>query len=151
MPNFQKDLQRGHVGEAIISRHLGLKRLDGRGADLVCKKSGLLYEIKSDYYNYWKTPNFFIETVSVDTSGKVGGPFQSLEKNIDRFVYYFIKAGVAYEFDTANLVETLNGMKLGPQSSVHNGKYRTLGHKVNREQLIEQVDTCVVHIIEEAI
>lgn len=148
--NFKKDLERGHAGEAIICKTLGLIRLDGRGADLRCGKSGLLYEIKSDYYCPWKYPNFFMESISVDHTGALGGPYQAQQKGIDRFVYYFIKAGFAYEFKTDELVAALEKGSWGPQVAVRNGRYNTLGHKVNRKKLIKMLEYVKILLLEDS-
>lgn len=149
MANFKKDLERGQAGEAILRDRLGLVRLDGRGADLICPASGLLYEIKTDFYSPWKYPNFFIEHISVDSTGALGGPFQAQQKGIGQFVYYFINSGFAYEFNTNELVDALNGMKLSSPTIVKNKSYNTIGYRVNRKKLLSLLSNVKLIILEE--
>lgn len=150
MANFKKDLQRGQAGEAMLRDRLGLVRLDGRGADLVCPSSGLLYEIKTDFYSPWKYPNFFMEHISVDSTGALGGPFQAQQKGIGKFVYYFINSGFAYEFDTNQVVAALNSRSWGDPTVVKNTTYNTIGYRVNRKKLLSMLEDVKLIILEEA-
>lgn len=105
--------------------------------DLICKTNQKRVELKTDYYDMSKTPNFFMERVSVDRTGSPGGPWQALENNSDVFIYFFKQNSKLFIFnDVAKLVKRLDTVTAGERLvPVKNKGYNTLGYKVFRFQL----------------
>ena len=92
-------------------------------ADFRCRETGLLVEMKTDYYSMKKTANFFMETFSNIKTKRRGGPFSALDLGVDYFVYYFITEGEAFWFHTKELVEYLDANRdEWRTSTVYGGK-----------------------------
>jgi hypothetical protein len=85
-------------------------------------------EIKGDYTSY---PNIFLEAISNDTKNSPGGPFQSLLKGVDYYVYIFALTNTAYVFKTADLCWFLfaNAVKY-KKKTVKNKTYNTIGYAI---------------------
>ena len=139
MHYFGKSLKAGKVGENVLRVYFtDVVQLDGRESDFVLKDSVHRIELKTDYYDEYRTPNFFMERYSNIESQSPGGPWQALEKGSDYFCYLFIRNLSLYVFDTAALVTRLN--YLVDESAVRcatipNIKWDTFGYLVKRSLL----------------
>lgn len=130
---FDSDLKRGQGGEHKFYNRFAasITHLDGRNADFEVNKTGETIELKTDYYDMQRTPNFFIERFSYDD--KPGGPWQSLSKGITYYIYTFDKCGTIFVFNTAQLVRKLDKIcKKLDLIDVPNSGYTTRGYRVER-------------------
>jgi len=139
--DFKKDLKRGHDGEqSFFSKYQNsVTHLDGRNADFEINKTGETIELKTDYYDFDKTTNMFMERYSY--ADEPGGPFQSLKKGITYYIYHFHSHDQTFIFNVAQLVKRLQ--KLEPRMkliNVTNRNHITRGYKV---PMIELVDLCL--------
>lgn len=137
MPNFIKDLQKGKLGESHFIRDYPNYRKGGEGYclhDFVCQVDGHTVELKTDFYDMDKTPNFFLERYSNYKKKTNGGPWR---RGAEFFVYYFISHEEYFWFKRQEMLELLNDIKLGKLVRVPNGKYDTMGYKIERELLEE--------------
>ena len=130
-PEFKKDLKRGHEGENTFYQKYqsSVTHLDGRNADFEINKSGETIELKTDFYNYDKTVNFFMERYSYGE--EPGGPWASLKKKITYYIYQFPSHDIMFIFNTAQLVKKLEKMESKLKLiNVQNKNYLTRGYKV---------------------
>jgi hypothetical protein len=139
MHKFHKSLGAGKAGETafllLASKHgLELTQTDGRSGDFV-DSTGHKYELKTDSYSHDKTENFFIETFSDVDKLKVGGPAQALAHGCKYYCYYFPSHQLVYVFDTANLLQQLSTLKMGPVKYIKNVRWTTTGFAVPRKSL----------------
>lgn len=135
---FQDSLKEGQAGEDFFYElnKDTLERLDGLKNDFRIIKTGDNIELKSDYYSVEKTPNFFMETVSVLSDNKQGGPFQALANGNKYYVYFFVKDKVMYIFETEKLVNRLNEIKDNYEDcQIPNKNHITIGKKIPRDVL----------------
>jgi hypothetical protein len=136
--SFNSSLNAGKVGETLyfLANNGKLEQLNGRAADFRDFVTGDLYEVKTDFYNFDKTPNFFIEKWSDAEKKKTGGPYRAQENGCKFFVYIFASHLKVFTFETDKLVERLNEIEstLGV-SEVPNTGWLTKGFRVNRELL----------------
>jgi len=135
---FSTDLKRGHDGEHsfFMKYQHCITRLDGRNADFEINKTAETIELKTDYFDHDKTPNFFMEKFSYGDN--LGGPWQSLEKGITYFIYWYPSDGSTYIFNTVQLVKKLKKLEANlPMVHVKNKNYTTKGFKVNRDLLTD--------------
>lgn len=138
MANFVKDLQKGKLGEQNFIKKYSTysKGMEGYCLhDFVCKVDGHTVELKTDFYDMNKTPNFFLERYSNYKKLTPGGPWRD---GAEFFVYYFIMQEEYFWFKRNEMVELLEDVKLGGLVRIPNGKYDTMGYKVERE-LLEQI------------
>lgn len=135
---FKDSLKEGHKGEELFEELVGngIKRLDGLVADF--EWGGKTLELKSDYYDMERTPNFFIERYSDIERKTDGGPWRSLREGTDWFCYFYPKNRVAYLFNTKTLVKQLEPIIKGlPLIEITNKTWVTGGYKIPRELLKE--------------
>ena len=133
---FNNSLKEGQYGEELFAKKYEekLERLDGLKNDFRVIKSGKTIELKGDYYDMNRTPNFFIERFSY--RNEIGGPWQALANNNDFFVYWFIKNKVEYIFKTKELVERLDKIVDNYElTSIQNIHHVTRGYKIPRTEL----------------
>jgi len=143
--NFDDQKRIGDVGENDFLRiyeSMGAKKsLTDFRMDFTLN-DGKTVELKTDSYDMERTPNFFMEQLTVsDTGSNLGGPWRSKEHNIDFFVYYFVKNKVFFWFAPIPLCEFLNRFveenKLKPISIPNKdrrgGYYEALGFKIPRD------------------
>lgn len=137
MHKFTDSLRVGKAGECLLLEYAPtLIQLGGRKSDFQCSITGELYELKSDSYDMNKTANFFIEWISNENKGSVGGPMQALEHGSKYWMYMFPKNKALFIFETAPLVEALGAIVNNLTIvSIPNKGYNTLGYKVPRELL----------------
>lgn len=135
---FKVDLQRGHEGEHsfFMKYQHCITRLDGKGADFEINKTSETIELKTDYFDFNKTPNFFMEKYSYGDN--LGGPWRSLEHKIEYFIYWYPSSGDTFIFNTVQLVKKLKKLEANlPMVNVKNKNYVTKGYKVNRDLLMD--------------
>ena len=128
MSNFKHDLARGQKGEALLlARFPSLVKTDGRSYDFVTT-SGLKLETKFDSTKYH---NIFLEVISNDNKQSPGGPFQSLQKQADLFVYVFERDQSTYCYKVFDLIWFLflNKDKYD-QKKIYNKTYYSIGYAV---------------------
>ena len=137
--NMQTQLAQGRLAEAdFIERcHLDLVQVPGKGLWDFDSSCGLKVELKSDTYPMEKTANFFMERWSVIEQDKPGGPWQSLEKGADTFIYLFANSNTYFQFlDLPALVDRLDVLtKDSDLVRIKNVRWTTGGFKVRRDDL----------------
>lgn len=138
-PNFKQDLAFGQQGERnfmalAYKQGVVLHQTDGRRGDLK-DKQGHTWEVKVDRYDHAKTANFFLEMYSDIDRMKLGGPGQALLNDCLYFAYYFPNPGIAYVFNTKDLVEQMKQIDLGKPKYVQNSRWTTVGYAVPRTLL----------------
>lgn len=136
--SFQESLKRGKRGENEFYSLFSdlVEKLDGYMADGKILATGKTYEIKTDYYCPTKTGNFAIEKISY--GDRPGGPYQSLEKGIDYFIYFFPKAMQFHIWETATLVKELAKITKTLQTiPIFNVSHTTHIYKVPRHLLAD--------------
>lgn len=142
MSNFVKDLDRGKKGENFINDNFPELELisEPYGADFKCKNTGHLIELKTDFYDFNKTPNFFIERYSNYDTKRDGGVHQAIKYGAQWFMYLFYSDKVLYTFRVNDLIRFIddNEHKFKP-SFVMNRSYRTMGYKINRGELMNTI------------
>lgn len=133
----------GNDGEAfLLSKHPNLAPAVGtRLYDLVDTAAGTTIEVKTDTYDFEKTPNFFMEqfTRSGDNDSP-GGPWRALRDNVKCFVYLFmVPRPIAWWFtDVTALVDTLDaylGAKRRFAHVIRNNGWSGHGYCVPRTEL----------------
>lgn len=135
---FKKDLNRGHDGEKSFYEKYktSVTHLDGRNADFEINKTGETIELKSDYFDYEKTANMFMERYSYDE--EPGGPWQALKKKITYYIYHFVSHDITFIFNTAQLVKRLDKLTVNMKLiNVQNRNHVTRGYKVPIVQIAE--------------
>lgn len=137
MHNFKSSLAKGKVGEALLLEAMPeLVPLNGRRSDFIHSVTEELYELKSDQYDMRNTENFFIETWSDLDKKKRGGPWQALEHNSKYWIYMFVKNRTLFVFNTAELVNHLDGtIDNYDNINIPNIAWTTQGIKVPRTYL----------------
>jgi hypothetical protein len=136
--DFQRSLVKGKKGESQFYALFEdvLTRESGYIADFIITATGDGVEVKSDSYDPSKTENYFMERYSY--GDKVGGPWQSLEKGIKYFVYFFPMCNMIYVFNTAALVRRLDKITEGQYIiNIGNTSHTTRGFKVKRSDLAD--------------
>ena len=138
--NFKDDLVRGGEWEALFQKNYPekLTKAPDLSHDFVME-DGRKLELKSDSY---LTGNLFVERWS-SLEGKLpGGPWQSLEKGVDVFCYFFVKENFWLECRKLNqLVDKLDILIENlPMVKVKNESWTTVGYLIEREQLWEYFD-----------
>jgi len=134
--NFQKSLKRGKKGEALFFDLFAdkLEMADGYVYDMKVKRTGKTIELKTDSYDAAKTSNFFMERYSYND--EPGGPWQSLKKGVDYYVYFFPNCNLIYCFKTKELVKELEKICKGQYLiNVRNTSHITRGYVVDRSLL----------------
>lgn len=144
---MQSDLKRGQDGEREFIRGTGDRyvHLGGRFHDLYCNKMGLLCELKTDSYDMEETPNFFFERWSDIAKKKPGGAHQALLKGAQVFIYFFIKNGVYFVFDTKKLVSAIDRLSADmPIMRIPNRGWVSAGYLVKRKLLGHLFEECKI-------
>lgn len=136
---FEESLKEGYNGEKIFANYYKEKLIwinEPYKPDFQIVKNQKFLELKSDYYDENKTPNFFFERFSKKEAMAPGGPWQALEKKCDIFAYFFVKSKRVYFFNTRKLVEKLNNIVINQKLvDIPNKTWITSGYKVLRESL----------------
>lgn len=145
--NFHDQRRIGDVGEAdfvrIYEKLEPKKSLTDFKIDFSLN-NGKTVELKTDSYDMEKTPNFFMEQLTISgPNSSLGGPWRSKEHKVDYFVYYFIKNRIFFWFEPVSLCEFLDKFieeySLKPISipNIDNrgGYYEALGFKIPRDSV----------------
>ena len=135
--SFKDSLAKGKTGESLfLSLFPKLKQLSGRKSDFCNPRTGLLIELKSDFYNMEHTENFFIELYSDIDRKKVGGPRQAAEHGTDLWAYLYMENSAVFFFKVSALVRWLdqNESKYKPLRIMNKG-WITSGILVKRDDL----------------
>ena len=127
-PNFQDDLLRGKKGEEVLQTLIPELAPSGTlEYDLIGPK-GQKIEIKYDATMY---SNYFLEFISNQRKGSAGGPFQSMLKGVDYYVYIFKRDNKPHVFKVADLVWFMYKQRDNYETKiVFNSLYETLGHAI---------------------
>lgn len=132
--SFNKQLKLGNKGEVFFkkcykSRICIKSDLDLR-YDILIDKSKTV-ELKTDYWPLSKTSNFFMEYYGNEEKKKLGGPWRSLQDNIDFFVYCFVNDKTFYWFETKKLCKILDKhLDKFAARKIHNKTWNSLGYLV---------------------
>lgn len=136
--DFKRSLKVGQKGEAEFHSLFAdvLTRSSGYLEDFVITATGKKCELKVDSYDITKTINYFMERFSY--GDKAGGPWQSLEKDIDFFIYYFPIGNTIAIWDTKALVKRLDKITADQYIiNIRNTSHNTRGFKVKRADLAD--------------
>ena len=137
-------LKKGKKAEKDFLEKYGqgaIVRTDGRKGDLQVKWSRAVLELKTDFYS--KSTNLFMERWSVMATpdrpeGKPGGPWQSATHGAAYYLYWFPETEELFVFQTAVLVDFLEGnLSSFRPCPVRNKGYTTLGYIVPKEKLLK--------------
>lgn len=137
MFKFKDSLKNGTNGEDIFATKYKkkLERLDGRKADFKDIDTNELIELKTDFYPL-STGNFFIERYSDKDKKTAGGPWQSDSNGVNRYIYFYVKENVCFDFEVKALVKAME--KIIPSLTptyIRNIRWVTQGYKVPRKML----------------
>tara|TARA_Y100001963_G_C6729504_1_gene423122 strand:+ start:238 stop:729 length:492 start_codon:yes stop_codon:yes gene_type:complete len=140
-PNFNYDLGRGLEGEQVILKRYKCSKSKDLRYDLISPK-GRTWEVKSDYYDMTKYPNFFMEYRSNKLKDTLGGPWRALNDGVELFSYLFVKNRKHYIWETETLVnklehilETMNLNLVERENKNDGNPYYTTGYKIPRKLL----------------
>lgn len=138
MSDFFESRAQGDIGELMfLEAHKGqLIKDNTRGRDFTLLFSDEGVELKSDFFSFEKTPNFFFERYSNTEFQTAGGPWRAKEEGTRWFVYLFVDSLTAFRFDVNDLVRVLD--EIAPTlelRSVKNRSWTTLGYLVPRDLL----------------
>lgn len=133
MSNFARDLKRGQKGESLLlERFPTLIKAEVRDYDFLTP-SGLKVETKFDGTKY---TNIFLEVISNSNKESPGGPYQSLLKEVDLFIYVFERDNSTHVYRVNDLVWFLFKTKgKYDQKKVWNKTYNSLGYAIPIEDL----------------
>jgi len=136
--NFKDSLAKGKKAEAEFLARFGegLEQTDGRRGDFKLKDGSIL-ELKTDFYDPTKTPNFFMERYSYDD--KPGGCWQAKEHGAKYYAYTFaVQPDTVYVFEVETLLERLEEViPKCRQFNVRNVGHTTVGFLVPRDLLLD--------------
>lgn len=134
---FKKSLARGKKGEAQFLDLFGDLVTESSGGfveDFKINANGRTIELKMDSYCPTKTKNFFMERWSYKNQD--GGPWQSLRKSVDYFIYFFPSSMQFHCFEVKTLVEKLDKLVEGLYiHNIYNSSHVTQGYKIRRVDL----------------
>lgn len=140
MHDFQTENRKGKKGEIrLLKKYPFLLFKPCIGWDVIDTRVIKTVEIKTDFFDMYKTPNFFMERFSNDITNKPGGPWRSMVYGADVFLYQFWDSESIFLFhDVIELVRILdtyiaqNNLEI---SIVPNPTYNTKGFKIPRKVL----------------
>lgn len=133
--NFVDSLKKGKEEEAkFVAKCAGkLTQLEGKKSDFKVNENGLLLELKSDFYDMEKTPNFFFERYSNWESKSPGGPWQAKTHDSKYYCYRFVNNDKTFLFDVVQLTAFLDTFTETLQmKEVRNKTWTTKGYAVPR-------------------
>ena len=136
--SFQSSKNLGQLGEMLFFQaHEGdMTKIDGLSGDFVWHETGEKVELKTDYWQMGKTPNYFFERYSDRDKKTPGGPWQALGHDCDLFVYFYVSDLTYFVFNTKELVKHLD--KIIPRiepTLITNQSWVTEGYRVPRAML----------------
>ncbi len=135
---FQKQLKQGEKGEQFFMEcyhNLHPRKSSAREVDIFINENETV-ELKSDSYPESETENFFMELVGSTKTGKLGGPYLSVQNNVDFFVYHYTTDKTFYWFDPKALVKYIdeNGHEFKKREIMNRG-WSSLGLLIPREKI----------------
>lgn len=139
--DFKQQLEVGSRGEELFLERYPSKIAvhPSHAYDFDCLETGKKIELKTDTYNIDKTQNFFIVRYSDVYKKSPGGIWQSQEKGVDIFCYYFVRHNLWFQFNNLsaliNKVESLTNNK--GLVYIKNKGWVTAGYKVKRDDLAD--------------
>lgn len=146
--NFNTQKEIGQKFEKYLSEYAKdeLELTDGRSSDFKTKipifNKSLTVEVKNDesktakkYFEEGREPNFFMERYSNHAKQSPGGCYQSKEKKIDIFLYYYGFKNLGYVFNTIELVNSLEELPNKKGHIVRNNGYDTYGFIVPHDDI----------------
>ena len=142
---FEKSIVEGKKGEDLFfelySRNpfLGeIRRSDGIKEDFFLGDKSL--ELKSEYYDALKTPNFFIEKFSNFEAMTFGGPWRAEIHDVFYYAHFFTLSCELYLFKTKELMQQIRGYDDRWLLPIRNKTWTTYGFKVLRTKLRDVYD-----------
>jgi hypothetical protein len=140
-PDFDSDLKIGQEAEDFLIKSYPnlLKKSKDLRWDLETL-SGKKIEVKYDRYPSHATNNLFIERISNNKTGSLGGPYRSLKDGVDYYLYMFKDTKEFYLFDVKNLIIRLE--RITPtlrKLQVKNKHFVTHGYAVPKNDLIDLI------------
>lgn len=146
--NFNDQRRIGDIGESDfvkVYENLKPKKSEANFQIDFTLSNGKTVELKTDSYDMERTPNFFMEQMTI--SGKnsnLGGPWRAKEHKLDYFVYYFLKNKSFFWYEPKPLCKFLDKFveeyKLKPISIPNKDSrgnyYEALGFKIPRDSII---------------
>lgn len=145
--NFNDQKRIGDVGESDfikVYQKLKPKKSEKDFRIDFTLNNGKTVELKTDSYDMEKTPNFFMEQMTISgNKTNLGGPWRSKDHKVDYFVYYFLNNKVFFWFEPIVLCEFLDKFigefKVKPVSipnkDSRGGYYEAVGFKIPRESV----------------
>lgn len=137
---FKEENKKGTKGEdRLLQYYPFLINKSCDGWDHIDTRVNKTIEVKTDFYDMNRTPNFFMERYSNDSTSKPGGPWRSMIYGADIFLYQFWSSETLFLFyDIAELIETLDAYIVEnnlEMSFIKNKNYWTRGYKIPRTVL----------------
>lgn len=135
---FSKSVVLGDVGEnRLLEEYPYLIKESTEGHDIIDPRIiRVTIEVKTDFFDMARTPNFFMERYSDDKTFKLGGPWRADAYNTDVLLYQFLGNKKIFWFDDIpTLVDFLDdyiNTKRLQLMRVKNKRYYTLGFKIPR-------------------
>ena len=129
--DFKTEMNKGDKGELEFLKYYP-KAVKHPTREHDFDLDGKKIELKSDFYTFEDTDNFFIERYSDYDKLKDGSVWQSA--HCDYFVYYFINEGVFFWFDMTKFRKFLDEyIKNKSYVLIRNRAWTALGYKVPRD------------------
>ena len=135
---FQKQLKQGEKGEQFFMEcyhNLHPRKSSAKEVDIFINENETV-ELKSDSYPESETENFFMELVGSTKTGKLGGPYLSVQNNVDFFVYHYTSDKTFYWFDPKALVKYIdeNGHEFKKREIMNRG-WSSMGLLIPRDKI----------------
>lgn len=133
--NFKEDFNKGQLAENKFAADWNMEIIDRKNCPDMRSPTGTLLELKSDFFDMAKTPNYFMERYSYDI--KDGGPWAAKNAGSEIFCYQFVQNAVQFFFRTDELVAWLEAnVNTKNLISIMNVRHVTRGYKINREDVV---------------
>jgi hypothetical protein len=136
--SFKGSLRMGDLGQRLFYEAFcdELEPIDGFTGDFKFRDSDVKLELKTDFYDMRKTPNFFIERFSSVEKESPGGPWQALEHGCKYYAYFYVNNLTLFIFDTEILTRELKKiLKDFEPTHIKNKTWTTEGYRVPRARL----------------
>jgi hypothetical protein len=143
---FKNQLKVGNKGENYFIKcyhKLNPRKSSSKEIDIIIEDNKKV-ELKSDSYSMDKTPNFFLEKIGNNVSGKLGGAHRAVADGIDWFVYLYMNDKTFFWFKPEDLKNFIDSNKQLEEKRVLNKSYHSIGVLIPRElvkHLVFRTDT----------
>lgn len=136
MFDFKEELEKGKKGEELIKEYLvNATKTDGFNSDFILNDKTKM-ELKTDFYDSTKTPNFCIERYSDIKQKTDGGPWKAYKDGSVWFYYLFYKNKELYIMNTKKLIEYIEQHKESfEKRNIPNKSWVTGCYLVPRQQM----------------